>query len=123
MDQKKLDEFSLAKLAKRKEFKLASPTTRHFSTERRGIMGDAPKSTKLISSKFDKNKDYVTFYFLTEATEKYGPNHQYKDTNPSMMFALERDPSATYEIWIRFFRVSQLSKLSKSRQQKKAFKI
>ena len=121
MDQKKLDEFSLAKLAKRKEFKLASPTTRHFSTERRGIMGDAPKSTKLISSKFDKNKDYVTFYFLTEATEKYGPNHQYKDTNPSMMFALERDPSATYEIWIRFFRVSQLSKLSKSRQQKKAF--
>ena len=120
-EKNKYIEFSLKDLSKKEPDIIAAPHTRHFSAERRGIMGDSPKNTKLISSKYDKDKDYITFYFLTSATEKYEPNHQYKTVNPSLSFSLQKDPSATYQIWLRFFRVSQLFNLSKSRQQKKAY--
>lgn len=114
-------EFSLANLSKRKDFRLASPMTRNFSTERTGIMGTAPKNTKLIAYDYDKAEDSITFYFMTEATEKYGPNYQYKDVNPNRNFALERNPSKLYEIWLKLLNVSQLQSLSQSRVQKKKF--
>lgn len=109
--KKTLKEYSLLDLSQRNDLDLASDTTRKFSIERRGIMGDSPKSTKLISSKIDYEKDYITYYFLTEATEKYSVDHVYKDVRPDMGFALERDPSATYEIWMRFYGVSKLTAL------------
>src|ERR1035437_743574 len=109
--KKTLKEYSLLDLSQRSNLDLASDTTRKFSIERRGIMGDAPKSTKLISSKIDYDKDYITYYFLTESTEKYPVGHVYKDVRPDMGFALERDPSATYEIWMRFYGVSKLTAL------------
>lgn len=106
--KEKLEELSLLDLSKRSGTELASLQTRHFSTERRGIQGDAPRSTKLITSKIDFSNDWITYYFLTEATEKYGPDYQYKDVEPDKNFQFERNPSKTYEIQLRFYHLSQL---------------
>lgn len=108
MISKHFQELNLIDFSKRH---IASPTTTQYSIERRGIMGDAPQTTKLIQSKIDEAHDYITFFFLTEATEKYGPDHQYLDTVPELDFQFERDPSKTYEIQLRFFHLSTLLKL------------
>ena len=105
--KQKLDELNLISFSKKT---LASPSIIKYSTERRGIQGNAPQTTKLIQSKIDETHDYITFYFLTEATEKYGPDHQYVDTVPELDFQFERDPSKTYEIQLRFFHLSTLLK-------------
>ena len=110
----KLNELNLINFSKRS---LASPSIVKYSTERRGIMGNAPQTTKLIQSKVDYAQDYVTFYFLTEATEKYGPDHEYTDTQPEHQFALERNPSELYEIQLRFFGVKKLQELIASPKQ------
>lgn len=104
----KLKELNLINFSKRT---IASPTTVKYSTERRGIMGDAPKTTKLVQSKVDYAKDYVTFFFLTEATEKYGADHEYTDIMPKAQFAFERNPSELYEIQLRFFGIAKLQEL------------
>jgi len=109
--KEKFQELSLLDLSNRSDQELASLTTRHFSTERRGIMGDAPKTTKLIQSKLDRANDWITFYFLTESTEKYGPDYQYKDVDPTKYFRFNKNPSKTYEIHLRFYRISELLKL------------
>jgi hypothetical protein len=114
--QEKLKELSLLDLSRRAKTDIASLATRHFSTERRGIMGDAPRTTKLINSKIDFDKDWITFNFLTESTEKYGPDYEYKDVVPEEDFRFETNPSKTYEIQLRFY---HLSKLVKSLEPKK----
>lgn len=103
--KKKLDELSLNNLAGKQ---IASLTTQRFSGERREIMGDAPKSTKLINSKVNYNEDTVTYFFLTEATEKYPPNYMYQDIVPQNNFSFEPDPSKTYEIVLKFGYISRL---------------
>jgi len=103
--KKKLDELSLNNLAGKQ---IASLTTQRFSGERREIMGDAPKSTKLINSKVNYNEDTVTYFFLTEATEKYPPNYMYQDIVPQNNFSFEPDPSKTYEIILKFGYISKL---------------
>lgn len=103
--KKKLDELSLNNLAGKQ---IASLTTQRFSGERREIMGDAPKSTKLINSKVNYNEDTVTYFFLTEATEKYPPNYMYQDIVPQNNFSFEPDPSKTYEIILKFGYISRL---------------
>jgi hypothetical protein len=106
----KLEEFSLTDFTSRPDFAQASELTRNYSLERRGIMGTAPTTTKLVNIKIEKDLDYVTFYFLTEATEKYGPDYEYKDVLPDQNFRLERDPSKLYEIQLRFYKYSDFIK-------------
>jgi hypothetical protein len=115
------DEFSLRDLSKRKDFDLASATTRWYSKERTSIEGDAPKSTKLIEVKLNKEKNTIECSLLVTATEKYGPTHIYKSVNPQKDFAIERDPSGLYTIYISFLGLNKLYALAKSRQQKKKF--
>jgi hypothetical protein len=106
----KLDELSLTQFSELPDYNQASELTRHYSLERRGLMGNAPETTKLINIKVEKDKNYVTFYFLTEATEKYGPDYDYKDADPQKHFQLERDPSKLYEIQLRFYNYDKLLK-------------
>jgi hypothetical protein len=106
--EEKLKELSLINFSKKT---IASPTTVKYSTERRAIMGQAPRTTKLIQSKVDYQNDWVDFFFLTEATEKYGKDHEYTDTQPEHQFALERNPSALYELQLRFFGIKRLQEL------------
>ena len=116
-----LEEFSLRDLSKRKDFDLASATTRWFSKERTSIEGNAPRSTKLIEVKLNKEKNTIDCSLLVSATDKYGPAHVYKSVNPKRDFAIEGDPSGLYTINISFLNLNQIYNLAKSRKQKKKF--
>ena len=100
-----LEEMSMIDFSKRV---LVSPTTLQYSQERRAIQGDAPQSTKLVDLSI--NSDSVTFFFLTEATQKYGDDHVYQDVEPNQDFRLKTDPSATYEITLKFFNLKDIVK-------------
>lgn len=113
-----LEELSLLDFSR---MNIASPTSSMYAAERRKIMGQSTQSTKLIQSKLDNSTDSITFYFLTEATEKYGPSHNFKDVNPNQGFNLELDPSKTYEIHLRFEGVSSLAKAEITVQACKSF--
>jgi len=102
---KHLEEVSLINFSKHT---LASPQNLQYSQERRVIQGDSPQSTKMVDISIGNND--VTFFYLTEATEKYGDDHEYLDADPKKNFQLERDPSALYEIQLRFLNLRSLTK-------------
>lgn len=82
-----------------------SPSIQAYSDERQKIQGPTTETTEFLDTIYDPGKDIVIFKFLTEATEKYGAEHPYKDTNPvsTPPFGLEGNPSKSYEIWIGFY--------------------
>jgi len=81
--------------------------TGKFKKERDKLMGAASSYIKLIQGKVNKEKDYITFTFLTERTPKYKDNFNTKSVDPSSM-TLKSDN--VYEIEIRildFFKTLQ----------------
>jgi hypothetical protein len=112
--QHKIEETSLVDFSK---MQVASPTTVKYAQMRRSSMRKGvPDDTKLIQSKINTSDDSITFYFLVEATGSttnsegyYDDDHVYRDTNPDMGFALERNPSELYEVTVKFFGISKLA--------------
>jgi hypothetical protein len=99
-----------------------SPSIKDYSQERFEVQGPTTKTSKFLETIYDSNQDIAIFKFLTEATEKYGPAHNYADTNPvsTPPFNLEGNPSKTYEVWIGFYPVKQkLVEILQGREPKK----
>jgi len=88
-----------------------SQTTSKYADERATIMGDDYNITQLIEATYHQSKDYILAKFLTEATDKYSDDHQYKDVSPTD-FSLNYDPSATYELWVMFYPVKQTASIN-----------
>jgi hypothetical protein len=77
-----------------------SDFTKRFSKEKNGLLGSASRSAKFVEVDINRQKDYIDFYFLSDATPKYPDNHEYKNAEiPS--YALQKNPSKTYTIIIR----------------------
>lgn len=76
-----------------------STFTKKFAKETNKLMGNATNRAKLIQMKVDKEKDYITFYWLTERTPKYKDNFNTMVTNPT---DFSQEKSNAYEIQIRF---------------------
>lgn len=51
-----------------------SVLTQHFAKETNQLMGAPTKHSKFIQAKFNTDKDYIIFIFLTERTPKYKDN-------------------------------------------------
>ena len=103
--------------------------TQEFYDIRMQVEGKPPQShnaARLFDA--DIEGDSIIFHFLSGATDAnpnknmvYPPEHQYLSVNPDMDFALERNPSKTYDIDFKFEGLHNFSNLLKSRNQKKKF--
>ena len=143
MNSNLLNEYSLNSLISQYGPQLASDLTHFYSNERHVDykMGKVPRFTKFIESKLDLDNDWITFYFLTQATPKGGDTD--KNTPPDKQLSMEpkfsvnsadggrmeRNPSQLYEIKLRFLNVSTCftgesgEKVRKSRAKPKPLEL
>lgn len=78
-----------------------SDFTSYYAKERARIMGKENSKSKLIDCKVNKEENYVEFYFLSEATEKYEASYKYKEVDPFNNFKLKDNSSKLYTFIIR----------------------
>lgn len=76
-----------------------SGLTRKFRKERTSIMKGENVTAKLADVFVEEGKGTVVFAFLTEATEKYAPEHEYQEVDPNNL-SLRRNTSKVYEVTI-----------------------
>lgn len=98
-----LNEFVTLPALRDKQANLTSDLTKQYKDIRKDIQKTANVNTKLIETTLE-GKD-ILFKFLTEATEMYPPDHVFKDVDPNT-FAMNPNPSKTYEIWLKFLNVT-----------------
>lgn len=110
--QGKLHEITLSDL---RNADSVDPHVTKFAKERKSLMGGENKNAKLIEGNYDVTNDTMTYIFLTEATEKAYPsdykfkqlqdlpNYNSKDSKEKNK--LEKNPSKTYELHLRFLDV------------------
>jgi len=121
-----IEEISLNDFSK---LNLVSSQISKTSAERRDAMkqqgklgsgggSSVPRFTKFVQMKIDEGNDWVTFYFLTEATPLiYPKDHEYTDTIATTK-GLESNPSKLYELQMRFLGISELKKTPEINAQK-----
>jgi len=78
-----------------------SDFTKYYAKERGKVMGNENNTSKLLDITLNKKEGWVQFDFLSEATEKYGSKHKYKEVDPLKNFSLIPNPSKTYTFMIR----------------------
>jgi hypothetical protein len=81
-----------------------SQTTSYFRKRRNKIMGLENTTAKLIDCFINEADRSVTFAFLTTVTEDdelYGPDFEYKETDPKKGYPLTVNRSKTYEVQIK----------------------
>jgi hypothetical protein len=71
--------------------------TKKYKKETDSLMGSASKHSKLVQAKINKEKDFITFIFLTERTPKYKDNFNLQSVTSSN-FKLHSDNLYTVEI-------------------------
>lgn len=76
-----------------------SGLTRKFRKERTRIMKGENITAKLVDVFVEEGKGTVIFAFLTEATDKYGPDYEYQEVDPENL-TLRRNTAKVYEITI-----------------------
>ena len=74
-----------------------SSFTKHYKKETDALMGAPTKHSKLIQTRFNEKKDYITFIFLTERTPKYKDNFNLQSVSSSN-FKLQKDNLYTIKI-------------------------
>ena len=84
-----------------------SDFSKPFAKETNKLMGNAPSHSKLVQTKINKEKDYVTFMWVTARTPKYPNNQKMQAVDPEN-FELKPSPFYTIEIRILdFFKLLQ----------------
>lgn len=96
-DSGKLEELTVRDLMNNQGI---SPFTLYYKKERNKVMGSETKNTKLLDLIVNKKEDWVQFDFLSEATDKYKPNHKYTEVNPNTLKIIP-NPSKTYTFSLR----------------------
>jgi hypothetical protein len=79
-----------------------SSFTKRTRKERNEVMKTENYTAKLIDVELNEKENYVTFGFLTEATEPiYPDDFIFGETNPEDNFEIDRNESKTYEMYIK----------------------
>ena len=79
-----------------------SDFTRKTRSKRNKAQGTENRLAKLVDIDINKEKNYVTFYWLTDATTNiYPKDYKFKDVEPTANFKLVSDPSKTYTLQIK----------------------
>lgn len=71
--------------------------TKDFRVERSKIMGAESKVAKLVDININTEKDFVTFFWLTETTDKYPDDHKFKEVDPESK-KLKNNVGKTYTV-------------------------
>ncbi len=76
--------------------------TKKFRQQRNKAQGTENKLSVLIDVDINKEKDYIIFYWFTDATTNvYPDDYKFKDVDPEANFKLVLDPSKTYTLQIK----------------------
>jgi len=77
-----------------------SDFTRPYRSERNRVTGIESNVAKLVDLELNQEDNSITFKWLTEPTDKYGPEAQFKQVDPSTL-AMGSNSSKTYDMDIK----------------------
>ena len=77
-----------------------SDFTKKFRKIRTKVMGTENRVSKLVDCEINKDQNYVTFKWITDATTGYPKDYKYKEVDPNNLGLID-DPSKVYEMDIK----------------------
>ncbi len=98
--KEKLNEY--LQLSDFKDTEATSDFTKNTISQRYNVVRSENVTSELLDCQIDTVEDHVTFIFLTEVTEPiYPDNYEFGETDPENNFQIKKNPSKTYELYIR----------------------